>query len=162
MKKQDNDTLIRCWLWRYYDAKHDVIRLQYEYNEMAELHASVGGISYDGMPGPSGDIADLSNMLIVKEEALKKLLLAKNRQARVLSEISEAIAKLDYAIERDIVSMRYLTFQEGCQKNDWAHISDSLGFSEVHVKRVHAIAIDKLITIVGTAKLKKMILNDTK
>ena len=156
-KQQDNDdVLIRRWLWRYYDAKHDVIRLEYEYKEIAEIQESAGSISYDGMPASSGETSDLSRMIIARDEAISKLLRAKNKQAVTFSEISKAISSLDFAIERDIVSMRYLMFLDGFQKMDWPHISDAVGFSETHVKRVHGIALQKLIGIVGPKKLRQM------
>ena len=162
MRKDNNSILIRRWLWRYHDAKHDVIRLEYEYKEMVEIQESAGAISYDGMPGGSGEPSDLSALILARDEAISRLLRAKNKQARIFSEISKAVSKLDYAIERDIISMRYLTFLDGFQKVDWTHIASSTGFSDAHVKRVHGIAIQKLINIVGTKELRKLILNDTK
>lgn len=155
---RDYDILIRQWLWRYYDAKRDVVRLDHEYREIVSIQESAGAISYDGMPTCGNSISDLSGMIIARDEAISRLLRAKQKQAKCYSEITRAISKLDYSVERDIISMRYTYFSDSGRKTEWDDIAQKFNFSASHVKRVHGIAIKKLISIVGK---KNLIQNDT-
>ena len=159
MQDYDYDILIRQWLWRYYDAKRDTIRLEHEYAEIVSIQESAGAISYDGMPACGNTIHDLSDMVLVRDGAISRLLRAKQKQAKCYSEITQAISKLDYSIERDIISMRYTYFSDGGRKTEWEDIAQKFNFSASHVKRVHGIAIQKLIRIVGKRNLTR---NDTK
>lgn len=157
----DDDILIRQWLWRYYDAKQDVFRLEQEYKELVAIQESAGAVGYDGMPAKSNEISDLSGLIIARDEAVTRLLQAKSRQATTYCEITKAISQLDFSIERNIISMRYLRFI--CiRKTDWDDIADTLGFSPSHIKHVHGLAIQKLIRIVGTKTLHEFARNSTK
>ena len=156
--------LCKQWLWRYHDAKLEVHRLELDYIELVETQESVGAINYDGMPSGSGGTSDLSGLIIARDNALSRLLRAKNRMAVCYSEIQEAIEKLDEANERNVLSERYLRFTPSLRKREWDDIASTLGYSPQHVKLCHGTALQKLTMIITPAKLKptKLRLNKTK
>lgn len=153
---RDYDIPIRQWMWRYYDAKRDVVRLEHEYDEIVSIQESAGAISYNGIPTMGNASSDLSGMIIARDDATCRLLRAKQKQAKCYAEIIDAISKLDYSVERDIISMRYTWFSDGGRKTEWEEIAKQLGFSPSHIKHVHGIAIQKLIHIVGPETLEEL------
>ena len=144
---------VKQWLWRFHDLQLEVRRLKWEYQELVQTQESISAINYDGMPKASGNISDLSNMFMARDEALSRLLRAHKRMTTAQFEISEAVALLDTAIERNVISMRYLHHTDDARKMEWVDISQTLGYSLQHVKTTHGIALQKLAQIIGRDRL---------
>lgn len=144
---------VKQWLWRFHDLQLEVRRLEWEYQELVQTQESISAINYDGMPKASGSISDLSNMFMARDEALSRLLRAHKRMTTAQLEISEAVALLDTAIERNVISMRYLHYTDDARKMEWVDISQTLGYSLQHVKTTHGIALRKLAQIIGRDRL---------
>ena len=151
-KRKELNQLCKQWLWRYHDAKLEVRRLELDYIELVETQESVGAINYDGMPG-GGGISDLSGVVMVRDEALSRLLRAKNSCAHCYDEIQTAIQQLDQAVERNVMSERYVRFTANLRKREWDDIAATLGYSAQHVKLCHGVALQKMVAIIGVERL---------
>lgn len=155
--RQQNQA-VKDWLWRYRRAKLEVCRLEGEYAEMVSVQESAGAIAYDGMPG-GGKITDMSDLMIVRDRILTKLIKAKTRMAETYVEISNAISELEHT-EQQIMSLRYIQLVDGYGVRDMDEIAKVILYSPSHVKKIHGAALQKLVPII--AKIQKTILNDTK
>lgn len=144
--KQQN-IVIKDWLWRYRRAKLEVRRLEGEYQELVSVQESAGAVSYDGMPG-GGKISDMSDLIIVRDRILTKLVNAKARMAAAYVEISNAIAELDN-VEQQILSLRYIQLKEDYKVRDMDEIGTLIVYSPSFVKKKHGEALQKLVPIIA-------------
>ena len=152
-QQREANLAVKDWLWRYRRAKLELRRLDGEYRELISVQEAASAVQYDGMPKASGNISDLSNLMIARDKMLTRLIRAKEEMTRAYIEITQAIDALDHSVERDIMSYRYIQLVSGYGVMDWKDIASRVGYSTIHVKRVHGIAL---------CKLSKMILDDTK
>ena len=141
-RKEILDT--KQWLWQYRDAKKRVRRIEAEYRELVSIQESVGAVSYDGMPKVSGNISDLSGIVMARDNILSKLIKATRKAASTHTQIISAVEQLDTDIEKDIIFERYIHLKDNCDERDWDEIARKLNFSEQHIYRVHGIALGKL------------------
>lgn len=146
--QRESNAFVKSWLWRYRDAKLDLRRLDGEYRELVSAQEAAGAISYDGMPTSSNTISDLSDLMVARDRLLSKIIKAKNRMTKAYVEITRAIDQLDYPIEKDIMSYRYIQLPDGYGLMEWQEIADNIRYSSAHVQKVHGIALSKLADII--------------
>ena len=138
---------VKDWLWRYRKAKLTVCRFEGEYRELTESQESAGAIAYDGMPGGSGNISDLSQMIIAKDACLSRLIKAVAKRDSIYCEISEALDQLPEE-EQAVISHRYLQFDDGLKVRSWTAISSTIGYSETQIHEYHSNALQRLAVII--------------
>ena len=141
---------VKEWLWRYRRAKLEVRRLEGEYAELVSVQESAGAMSYDGMPG-GGKITDMSDLMIVRDRILSKLIKAKAKMAEAFVEISNAISQLEHA-DQQIMSLRYIQLVDGYGVRDMDEIAAIIVYSPSFVKKKHGEALQKLAPIVFQKK----------
>ena len=147
--RQQNQA-VKDWLWRYRRAKLEVHRLDGEYAELVSVQESAGAMAYDGMPG-GGKITDMSDLMIVRDRILSKLIEAKARMAEAYVEISNAISELEHT-EQQILSLRYIQLKDNYGVRDMDEIARMILYSPSHVKKIHGEALQKLIPIIEKMK----------
>lgn len=141
-QKQAN-TEVKEWLWRYRRAKLNLQRLEGEYAELVSIQESAGAITYDGMPAASGNIADLSNLMVSRDNVLSKVVRAKKQLFDIYFEITSALEELD-SVERDVISLRYIQLKDGYGIRDFDEIADTIKYTKRYVQKVHGFALQKL------------------
>lgn len=146
--QREMNARVKDWLWRYRDAKLELRRLDGEYRELVSAQEAVGAVNYDGMPTMSNSIHDLSDLMVTRDRILSRLIKAKDLTTRTYIEIADAIDQLDYPIEKDVMSYRYIQFPDGYGRMDWDEIAARVHYSCAHVQRVHGIALSKLAVII--------------
>lgn len=139
---------VKDWLWRYREAKIAIRRLEGEYEELVSIQESAGSIKYDDMPHGSSSNPDLSNLIIVRDQSMTKLIKAKSRAVTAYSEIMNAIEQLDKDVEKEIISLRYVQLHDNLDINSMNDIANIIKYSPDFVKRSHGIALTKLGRIV--------------
>ena len=138
---------VKTWLWRYRYAKLDVARLEGEYRELIATQESAGAINYDGMPSGSGNIADLSNLTVQRENSLTRLNKAIRYMSTVREEITDVIDQLTYEKERAVLSLRYIQLRDKYDIRDMSEIASLLGCSESRAKTLHSLGLQNLYPI---------------
>ena len=145
---EQNDTgAVKTWLWRYRYAKLEVRRLEGEYRELVETQESTGAIKYDGMPA-TGNITDLSDIIVQRDRSLTKLNRAISNMCAVRDEITTAIDKLQYEKEKAVLSYRYIQLRGQFEIRSFQEIASILGYSESRVKTLHALGLQNLSPII--------------
>lgn len=138
---------VKTWLWRYRYAKLDVVRLDGEYRELLSTQESTGAINYDGMPTGSGKIADLSNLMVQRDNSLTRLNRAICYMSTTREEITDAIDQLAYEKERAVLSLRYVQLKDKYDIRDMCEIASLLGCSESRAKTLHSLGLQNLYPI---------------
>lgn len=116
--KERNDE-VKQWLWRYREAKKDVRRFEAELQELVEAQEGTGAIEYSDMPKGGGSQADLSDYMVEREKAWRKIHKSRYKRIVIFQEIKNAIEMLPTADEREVMSYRYLrlmSWEEICVK----------------------------------------------
>lgn len=150
-ENQARNEKTKQWLWRYRKAKIDSLCLENEYRELVSIQESAGSVSYDGVCVSGTNTADLSNLMIARENVLTRLIRSKKAMSDSCAEIIAAANSLEPA-ERDIVVLRYIQLKDGFRINSMYDIAKLVGYSTPQVKRIHGKALQHI---------GKMIPNDT-
>lgn len=154
---------VKEWLWRYSRMKRHVRRLQGEYDEIVSVQESVSAVTYDGMPNGSGDIRDLSDLMMVRERMRKNLEAATSNMTKAYLEIMQAISQLDTDLKRSVISLRYVQMKDNYKANTFVDVSNIVGYDKSYVVHVHGEALQDLRVIIATLKKSHQIApNSTK
>lgn len=140
---RDESKETKAWLWGYRDAVRDCRRLEDEYKQLIASQEGPKAIEYNGMPSRSGDNADVSSLLVLREDFSVRIDRARRRVATALAERSELIEELHSPIQRDVMSKRYIQL-DGCRAMNWKEIAIRTGYSEQHIFDLHGQALEHL------------------
>ena len=100
------------------------------------LGALPGSPVYDGMPHGSGGESDLSDYAVKLDELIMEFKAVRERALKETRQITQAIEAIEDPCSNILLRYRYI------QLKTWAQIGDAMGYSEVHVKRLHGIALN--------------------
>lgn len=137
-----NIDAIKKWLWRYRDAGREIDRLQLLLDEVKANSDGVRAIQYSDMPKSHGVGGDLSDTIVRYEKLSIRITQERVRQADVMEEITLAISQIDKAIERWILSLRYIQLMK------WEKIAEETGYSEQRIYEIHGEALRYLGRII--------------
>lgn len=143
---------VKEWLWRYRRAKQEVRRLEGEYAELVSVQESVCAVKQDGMPHGSNP-ADLSNLIIVRDRMLTRLIRAKQNMSTVYCEIMDALDKLDN-LEHTVLSLRYIQLKEDNTARNFNEIASAVCYSLRTVTEAHSTALQKLSGMLSPKSLR--------
>jgi len=140
------------WLWRYRKAKLDCLGLESEYQAVCATQECAGAVQYTGMPGGSGNISDLSDLMVRREAIMNRLIAKQKEMSNACVEIIGVADRLS-GVGRDIILLRYVRLKDGYRVRSFVEIGRELGYSESQIKRYHSEALQKV---------EKMIPNEPK
>lgn len=140
--RERNDQVKR-WLWRYREAKKDVRRYENELHELIETQESTGAIEYSDMPKGSGSQSDLSDYMVKRDEAWKRIMKARYKRIVVFQEIKNVIEQLPSADEREIMSCRYIQLN-GYKAKSWEEVCVITNHEWAQAHRIHAKALKNI------------------
>ena len=140
--RERNDQ-VKQWLWRYREAKKDVRRYENELHELIETQESTGAIEYSDMPKGSGSQSDLSDYMVKRDEAWKRIMKARYKRIVVFQEIKNVIEQLPSADEREIMSCRYMQLN-GCKAKSWEEVCVITNHEWAQAHRIHAKALKNI------------------
>lgn len=131
----------KAWLWRYQEAKKDLVTIDLQYQELVAEQESTGAIEYHAMPGGSGGgNKDLSGYMVKREAVINKYLKARYKKIQIGIEVRNAINALGTAEERQMMTMRYMMGMK------WEEICDKMHMSWMQVvNRLHSKALEELV-----------------
>lgn len=109
-------------------------RLEEQINELREAEISPK-VRLSGMPGGSGDNADISDYVVKMDELISSMIREKTKSLTVYKEIWNAIEKLESENEKQVLSYRYLRGYK------WEDVAEATGFEWAQVHRIHASAL---------------------
>lgn len=139
--KEHNDKA-KQWLWRYQEAKKDVRRLERELQELIETQESTEAIEYSDMPKGGENQSDLSDYMVKREKAWRKIYKARYKRIALFQEIKNAIEILPTADEREILSARYIS------KKTWEEICSSCRFGWRQMHRIHCKGLEGIYNFI--------------
>lgn len=140
---RERNEQVKQWLWRYREAKKDVRRYENELRELIETQESTGAIEYSDMPKGSGNQSDLSNYMVKREEAWKRIMKARYKRIVVFQEIKNVIEQLPSADEREIMSCRYIQLN-GYKAKSWEEVCVITNHEWAQAHRIHAKALKNI------------------
>ena len=126
------------WLNRYRKA---TLRIRMYRLQIEELETIAEGGAINIKPAPSGKN---KNFDPVQESAVKiadlitKIEQLEQDEKKILTEITDAINKVDDEAQHSILTMRYIKCMH------WKSIADELGFSEIRTYQIHGDALQKI------------------
>lgn len=133
--KQRTNEEKKEYLWRYSEAKKDLEREELLYKEAVLSFYPSYSIGGDGGSG-THEAKDLSDR-IVREEMIKKRYLKKRYlKLKILTEIKDAIERLDDPDEKNVLVYRYILLKK------WDVICQELDISWKQIHRVHSRALE--------------------
>ena len=109
-------------------------RLEEQINELREAEISPK-VRLSGMPGGSGDNADISDYVVKMDELISSMIREKNNAIEVYKEIWDAIEQLKSEKEKKVLVCRYLMDYK------WKEVEKAVGFEWAQVHRIHASAL---------------------
>ena len=131
------------WLWRYREVKKDVRRYENELHELIETQESTGAIEYSDMPKGSGSQSDLSDYMVKRDEAWKRIMKARYKRIVVFQEIKNAVEQLRNADEREVISCRYIQLN-GYKEKSWEEICMITGHEWRQTHYIHSRALGNI------------------
>lgn len=140
---RERNEQVKQWLWRYREAKKDVRRYENELRELIETQESTGAIEYSDMPKGSGNQSDLSDYMVKREEAWKRIMKARYKRIVVFQEIKNVIEQLPSADEREIMSCRYIQLN-GYKAKSWEEVCVITNHEWAQAHRIHAKALKNI------------------
>lgn len=140
---RERNEQVKQWLWRYREAKKDVRRYENELHELIETQESTGAIEYSDMPKGSGNQSDLSDYMVKREEAWKRIMKARYKRIVVFQEIKNVIEQLPSADEREIMSCRYIQLN-GYKAKSWEEVCVITNHEWAQAHRIHAKALKNI------------------
>jgi DNA-directed RNA polymerase specialized sigma24 family protein len=126
---------VSTWLWRYQDAKKDVLRYEEELKELLEAQNGAQEHGYSDMPKAKRESSDLSNYIVAQEKAVNRIEDARKERILVFQEIWNVIECLPYPVEREVVSYRYI------RNMSWEQICEKIHREWSQTHRIHAKAL---------------------
>ena len=139
---RERNEQVKQWLWRYREAKKDVRRYENELHELIETQESTGAIEYSDMPKGSGSQSDLSDYMVKRDEAWKRIMKARYKRIVVFQEIKNVIEQLKNADAREIMSSRYISGKQ------WETICTECGYSWRQMHRIQCKSLEKIYEII--------------
>lgn len=140
---RERNEQVKQWLWRYREAKKDVRRYENELHELIETQESTGAIEYSDMPKGGGSQSDLSDYMVKREEAWKRIMKARYKRIVVFQEIKNVIEQLPSADEREIMSCRYIQLN-GYKEKSWEEVCVITNHEWAQAHRIHAKALKNI------------------
>lgn len=140
---RERNEQVKQWLWRYREAKKDVRRYENELHELIETQESTGAIEYSDMPKCSGSQSDLSDYMVKRDEAWKRIMKARYKRIVVFQEIKNVIEQLPSADEREIMSCRYIQLN-GYKAKSWEEVCVITNHEWAQAHRIHAKALKNI------------------
>lgn len=140
VKKQNEHT--KQWLWRYREAKKEVVAAEEQFTELVEMQNGAKAIQYSDMPKGSGSQADLSDMMAQRDKSWREVEEARHKQTQAFKEIWGAIHQLPVADEVTILTYRYIRMMK------WENICLAVRKEWAQVHRHHARALRQIGEII--------------
>lgn len=140
---RERNEQVKQWLWRYREAKKDVRRYENELHELIETQESTGAIEYSDMPKGGGSQSDLSDYMVKRDEAWKRIMKARYKRIVVFQEIKNVIEQLPSADEREIMSCRYIQLN-GYKAKSWEEVCVITNHEWAQAHRIHAKALKNI------------------
>ena len=140
VKKQNEHT--KQWLWRYREAKKEVVAAEEQFAELVEMQNGAKAIQYSDMPKGSGSQADLSDMMAQRDKSWREVEEARHKQTQAFKEIWDTIHQLPVADEVAILTYRYIRMMK------WENICLAVRKEWAQVHRHHARALRQIGEII--------------
>ena len=118
-------------------------RYENELHELIETQESTGAIEYSDMPKGSGSQSDLSDYMVKRDEAWKRIMKARYKRIVVFQEIKNVIEQLPSADEREVMSCRYIQLN-GCKEKSWEEVCVITGHEWAQTHRIHSKALKNI------------------
>lgn len=129
---------VKEWLRRYRDAKTERQRLEAELAEIRESTSGAKAIEYTGMPKGSKTITDLSDTVVIYERLLEQIRRQREKQLAILEEVKTSIDRVESPMERQVLSLRYISLLT------WEQVASAAGYSEQRIYQIHGDALQSL------------------
>ena len=118
-------------------------RYENELHELIETQESTGAIEYSDMPKGGGNQSDLSDYMVKRDEAWKRIMKARYKRIVVFQEIKNVIEQLPSADEREVMSCRYIQLN-GCKEKSWEEVCVITGHEWAQTHRIHSKALKNI------------------
>lgn len=133
--KQEANEEKKAYLWQYSEAKKDMEREELLYREAMVAFYPSYSIGGEG-GGGSHEHKDLSDRIIREETIRKRYLKKRYLRLKILTEIKDAIERLDNSDEKNVLVYRYILLKK------WDEICLELDISWKQIHRIHSRALE--------------------